>query len=100
MLAHFTWAVRPQLSLPLSGSTQTGTMPQIEQDRRLSVLPHQGHTLRFVAPQLIPFECNVKVYLLIKLLLLHMEISTEEELVLLQRDALIEVPSDDSCANW
>ncbi len=75
-------------------------MPQMEQDRRLSVLPHQGHTRRFVAPQLIHFECNVKVYLLIRLLLLQMWISIEEELVLLQWDALIEMLSDDSRANW
>lgn len=44
---------------------------------------------------------NVKVWLeLIKPLLLYMGVSTEEELALLQRDAVIEMLSDDFRANW
>ena len=56
---------------------------------------------RFYAPQLIPLECKVKVYLeLIKPLLLHIGGSTAEELACLQRDAAVEVLSDDFRTNW
>jgi len=54
MLAHFSWAVHLPPLLLLSGSTQTGTMPQIEWDREMAALLHQQSYLWVRYPSVHP----------------------------------------------